>query len=104
MKSSRIHNLDTLEKEIYRLQLHSKKLEDKMDDHFTYLRENYGRMARNSFFGKKEGIKETLGASISSSFFNNERLQNALDKIVNHLVEKATEGLDALIEKLFDKK
>lgn len=103
MKSSRIHNLDSLEKEIYRLKLHSKKLEDKMDENFTHLKENYGRMARNSVFGKKEGMKDALGAGISGAFFRNERLQQAIDKIVSHLVEKATDGLDSLIDKLFRK-
>ncbi|MBI2730366.1 MAG: hypothetical protein HYX40_06395 [Sphingobacteriales bacterium] len=101
MKPSRIHNLDNLEKEIYRLKLHSKKLEDKMDDNFNYLKENYSRMARNSFFGKKEGVKDTLGAGISGAFFRNEKLQQAIDKIVTHLVEKATDGLDTLLDKLF---
>lgn len=104
MKSSRIHNLDSLEKEIYRLKLHSRKLEDKMDENFTHLKENYGRMARNSVFGKKDGsMKDALGAGISGAFFRNERLQQAIDKIVGHLVEKATEGIDALIDKLFKK-
>ncbi len=104
MKSSRIHNLDSLEKEIYRLKLHSQKLEDKMDENFTHLKENYGRMARNSVFGKKDGsMKDALGAGISGAFFRNERLQQAIDRIVGHLVEKATEGIDALIDKLFKK-
>lgn len=101
MKSSHIHNLDTLEKEIYRLKLHSKKLEDNMDDNFNHLREHYGRMARNSFFSKKDNLKDALGAGIAGTFFRNERLQQVIDKIVNHLAEKATEGIDGLIDKLF---
>lgn len=103
MKSSRIHNLDSLEKEIYRLKMHSKKLEDKMDENFIHLKENYGRMARNSVFGKKETTKDALGAGISGAFFRSERLQQVIDKIVNHLVDKAAEGLDSLIDKIFKK-
>jgi len=38
------------------------------------------------------------------SVVNNEKLQNALNRIVNHLAEKAADGIDAVIDKLFKKK
>jgi hypothetical protein len=60
-------------------------------------------MARNSVFGKKDSFKDAMNESFSGSFLKNERIQNAIDKIVNHLVDKATDGLDALIDKLFKK-
>ncbi|HET9055550.1 MAG TPA: hypothetical protein VFN30_01755 [Chitinophagaceae bacterium] len=104
MKASKIHNLDTLEKEIYRLKLHGKKMEGKIDDDFDYLRENFGKMARNSFFHKREGLKETITNGITGSFVKSERLQQAIDKIVNHLVDKATDGIDSLLDRLFQKK
>jgi hypothetical protein len=61
-------------------------------------------MAKNSIFSKKDGVKETITEGITGSFLKNERLQHAIDKIVSHLVDKATEGIDTLIEKLFQKK
>jgi hypothetical protein len=104
MKASKIHNLDTLDKEIYRLKFYGKELESRMDDNLGYLKDNYGRMAKNSIFSKKEGVKETLVDGIAGSFIKNERLQQAIDKIVDHLVDKATEGIDVLIDKIFQKK
>lgn len=104
MKASKIHSLDTLEKEIYRLKLYSRKLEDRMDNNLDYLKDNYGRMAKNSIFSRKDGVKETITEGITGSFLKNERLQQAIDKIVNHLVDKATDGIDTLVEKLFQKK
>ncbi|MGE5107082.1 MAG: hypothetical protein ACM3H8_06030 [Sphingobacteriales bacterium] len=104
MKASKINSLDSLEKEIYRLKFHGKKLEDRMDNNLDYLKDNYGRMARNSIFSRRDGVKETITDSITGSFLKNERLQQAIDKIVNHLVDKATDGIDTLLEKLFHKK
>ena len=104
MKAAKIHSPDMLEKEIYRLKLHSRKLEDRMDDNFDYLKENYGKMAKGSIFSKKDDIKDAIASGISVSFLKNERLQQAIDKIVNYLVDKATDSIDTLIEKLFEKK
>lgn len=101
--SSNIKNLDNLEKEIYRLKLKSRQLEDRFDSNLEHLQNNYGSMIRNSIFqSKKES--QPVSSSILDSVVNNEKLQNALNRIVNHLAEKAADGIDAVIDKLFKKK
>lgn len=101
--NSNIKNLDNLEKEIYRLKLKSKELEGRFDSNIEHLQNNYGSMIRNSIFSSK---KETqpVSSSIMESVVNNEKLQGALNRIVNHLAEKAADGIDAVIDKLFKKK
>lgn len=97
-KSGKIQTLDALEKEIYRLKLHARNLEGELDKNIDHLQQNYGGMIRNSIFGKKTGA-----AAFSGGLFFTEKVQEGINKIVDHLAEKAVEGVDAVIEKVFKK-
>lgn len=99
---SNIKNLDTLEKEIYRLKLKSKELEARFDDNIEHLQNNYGSMIRNSIFHSKKEA-QPVSTTLMNAVVNNEKLQSALSRIVNHLAEKAADGIDAVIDKLFKK-
>lgn len=98
-KSGKIQTLDALEKEIYKLKLHAKELEGQLDKNIDHLQNNYGGMIRNSIFGKKTGA-----SALSGGLFFTEKVQEGINKIVDHLAEKAVEGVDAVIEKVFKKK
>ena len=97
-KSGKIQTLDSLEKEIYKLKLHAKELESQLDKNIDHLQNNYGGMIRNSIFGKKTGA-----SALSGGLFFTEKVQEGINKIVDHLAEKATDGIDAVIDKVFKK-
>jgi hypothetical protein len=98
-----IKNLDTLEKEIYRLQLKAKSLEEKFDDRLDHLRENYSSMLMNSLF-RKNNTKETVTGAVAGSVLNNERLQNAFSRVADHLIDRAAEGIEGLVDKMLGRK
>lgn len=90
-----IHNIDTLEREIYRLQLHSKNMEQRIDENFSYLQKNFSSMAMGSIFSKKSG-KSEIKDQILGSIFSNEKLQGALGRVIDHLIDKIVEGAENL--------
>ncbi|SRR6266496_3104558 len=98
-----IHDLDTLEKEIYRLKLKAKNIEIILDDNFEKLRHNYSSMFMNSFFQKTKNEK-TNGNGFFESIFNNETVNAGVNKITDHISDKAIEGIGRLIDKVFKKK
>lgn len=98
-KSGKIQTLDSLEKEIYKLKLHARELESQLDKNIDHLQNNYGSMIRNSIFGNKTGA-----SALSGGLFFTEKVQEGINKIVDHLAEKATDGIDAVIDKVFKKR
>ena len=99
-KKKNIKDIDTLEKEIYRLKLEAKRTEDKFENNIDYLERNYPSMVVNSFFS---GEKEKENGS-SHSFFRSERLNSILSSVTDHIAEKASDGIKDQIDKLFGKK
>jgi hypothetical protein len=98
-----IHNLDSLEREIYRLRLEAKNMEQQLDKNLSYLQKHYSSMTLHSIFQQKEP-KELLKEKILHSVWENEKLQQALGKIVDHLVDKTVEGAETVFDKVFHKK
>ena len=97
-----INNLQSLEKEISRLQLHARQLEEKMDDRLDYFQDNYpGMMMKSLFPGMRQGTD--LPATILHVFMQSERLQDTLGKLITHLFDKASDWLELLMDKLFNK-
>lgn len=105
--ATKIKNLDTLEKEIYRLRLEAKSFERKLEDNLDHLQKNYASMAINSVFGKsseKESGKEKIKEKIFTSIWENEKIRNGIDKIIGHLADRAAEGIENLIDKILHRK
>ncbi|HEY6504802.1 MAG TPA: hypothetical protein VIZ28_12555 [Chitinophagaceae bacterium] len=102
-RTRKIHNLDTLEKEIYRLQLEAKNTEEKLDRNFDHLRDNYSSMFMNSFFSSRRN-KEEGRSSFFDSFFKNENFTAAINKVTDHIANRAAEGIENLVDKIFQKK
>jgi hypothetical protein len=100
-KVKNIHNLDSLEREIYRLKLETKNIEEKLDHNLEHLHENFSSMAMNSFFRKNKNEEKD---NIFGSFLKNEKLNTFVNKITDHITERAEEGIDKLIDKIFHKK
>ena len=97
-KTKKIRNTNTLEREIYRLQLEAKNLEEKIDRNLEHLQENYFSMTMNSFFQKKEK------KSFFESVFRNENFTATLNKVTDHISSRAAESIETLVDKIFHKK
>jgi hypothetical protein len=102
--STKIKNLDTLEKEIYRLQLEARDQKDKLEKNLEYLQKHYASMAMNSFFQKNSSSKEKVKEKILNTIWENEKLRTGIDKIVDYVTEKATDGVESLLDKIFHRK
>jgi hypothetical protein len=95
-----VTNLTALDKEIYRLQLEARKLEDKLDENVAYLREHAAGMTFNSVFRRQRSGSDMLKDKIADSIWSNPRLQDGLCRIIDHLVDKAAEGVEKFAEKM----
>ena len=87
-----IHNLDSLELEIYRLQLEGKNMEEKLVKNLDYLQDNYWAMAMNSFFNKTER-KKNGESRFWKNFFKQEGFNTTINRIAGNIAGKASEGL-----------
>jgi len=102
-KGRNIHNLDSLEREIYRLKLEAKNISEKMDRNFEHFHGNFSSITMNSFC-RKEKKKEGETESLFGSFLKNEKLNNFAGKITDRIANRAAESIDKLIDKIFHKK
>jgi hypothetical protein len=101
-KGKTIHNLETLEREIYRLRLDAKSKEDKLNENFEHCQKNFPHLVMNSLFcRKKHGENDR---NFFGSAFKNEKLTLFIDKIVDRFSDRAANGIDHLFEKIFHKK
>lgn len=102
-KVKNIHNLDSLEREIYRLRLEAKRQEDKLDDNWEYLQKNFPALLLNSISCRKKD--DTNGKeNFFRSAFRNEKFNAFVDKIVDRFSDRAAKGVDHFFEKIFHKK
>lgn len=99
-KTKSIHNLDTLEREINRLKSEAKNIEEKLDRNLDHFQQNYWSMTMNSFFCKDEN-KTNGEYSFSKNFFKHEGFNAAVNTIAENIADKATEGLQSWMHKLF---
>ena len=99
----KINSLSSLEKEIRRLKADAKRMESKMDDNFSYLQENYVSLALNSILPEKATYKG-IPATIISLFLEHERFRNTVIKLAEQLIDKVSDGVDFISEKLSRKK
>lgn len=94
-----IHNLESLDREIYHLQLEARKLEDQLDQNIDYLQENYGKLLRRSLFNKAASATEHSGSfrgQLFHSFMQNEKVQGVLEKVLETVGNKLAEFVDKL--------
>ena len=97
----KIHNLDTLEGEIYRLKSDAKNIEEKLDKNLDHFQENYWSMTMDSFFCK--GNKKDDTNSFRKNFFKNEDLKAAANTIAGNIADKASKRLYGWLNSFFGK-
>jgi hypothetical protein len=102
-KAKDIHNLDSLEREIYRLKLEAKSIKEKMDHNLEQLQDDFSSMAMNSFFCRRKNRGED-NENFFESILKNEKLNKVVDKVTDHIANRAAESIDELIDKIFHKK
>jgi hypothetical protein len=82
-----IHNLDTLEKEIYRLRLKAKNTADKLNDNFEYLQDHYSSMTVNSILNRSCDHQEKLKEKIINFIWKNEKIHDGANRVIDHLAD-----------------
>lgn len=101
-KTKNIHNLDSLEREIYRLRLEAKKTGEKLDVNFDYLHENFDSLLMNSLSKSNMQNKEKSNFLIST--LKNRALNAVLTKITSHFADRALKSIDKFVCGLFRRK
>lgn len=101
-KGTKIRNLDTLEKEIYRLKLEARLKEVKLTDNWEQLLADFPEILTNSLLCSKRG-KENGKETFGQKLFNNEKRSAFVDRIVEKFSDRIAERLDELFEKVFHK-
>ncbi|HVM87301.1 MAG TPA: hypothetical protein VMT76_03870 [Puia sp.] len=102
-KTGKFENLQALEKEIRMLKLQAKRLENEFDGNWSHLQENYIPMVLNSVLPKKVRYKG-IPATIISLFLEHDRFRNTVIKLAEEVIDRASDGIDYLSEKLKRKK
>jgi hypothetical protein len=98
-----IHSLETLDLEIYKLQMKAKQQEKALDANFDHLQENFHSMAWNSVI-RYNSNKQSWVSGVVQSLLGQERLKIALIKLAGNLAERATDGIEGLVSRIFRKK
>ena len=101
-KKDTIHNLDTLEKEIYRLKLEARLKKLHLTENWEQLLRDFPEILSNSIFYRKRE-KENGKGTFGERIFNNERRSAFVDKIVEKCSDRVIQEFDDLFEKVFQK-
>jgi len=103
MSKKPIHNLDTLDKEIYRLKLKQKDLESDIRRGISKLRkQGLLRVFGSALFGKKKATEDK--ENIFSSFTRNEKLNRFLGRLTEDLTGRFGDHFDDFMDRIFRKK
>lgn len=102
-KTGNIHNLDALEKEIYRLKLEAKNIGDHLDSNIDHLQKNFYSIAANSFNCHSKPKQEKANG-FWQAFFNNESFKSSMSNISASIAGRAAEKLNEVLEDLLSKK
>lgn len=102
MSKPQIYDMASLDAEIKRLKRRSKELEERMEDSADELKENYGKMAFNSFIGNRIKNIPILGV-ILYPWVIDESVQETIQQFSERFFKKSGEYLQKLLSAIFDK-
>jgi len=103
MASKASRSLDTLEADIRKLRKKARRLEEQLDDNFTYFQQHSGTLFVRSLLPKRVDGESVTGNPVIDPFLQNERLQKVLAKLADMLAEKLGDGLNWVINRVFKK-
>jgi hypothetical protein len=101
LKGKNINNIDSLEKEILRLQLKANDSERKLERQFEKLMSNFGSMVFRSFRRRKEERKGS--GSFADSILGNEKVNSVVTDLGEKVAAKLSGSLERLVDRLFGK-
>lgn len=81
-----IRNMTALEREIFRLELESRRMEDKIGDNFTYLKSNFPSLIAGSALHYAAG--KSVKWTILESIWKNEKVQEGVQSVVANVSER----------------
>src|SRR5215472_530375 len=96
-------SMDALDEEIRLLRDKARKLENRLDENLTYFQQHSGSMFVRSLLPRKIDGEVLTGFALVDRVMENERFQKVLLRLADILAEKAGEGLNWLINKVFKK-
>ncbi|MFM2145859.1 MAG: hypothetical protein RL732_695 [Bacteroidota bacterium] len=90
-KKPSIRNIDQLDKEVLRLKLRARKIEDRLDDNIRYVQENFFHVVRQSIFPSKH--QSGLG-SLINLLMDHDSIIAAVKKMASRFTGKAETSSD----------
>lgn len=99
MAKHTIYNIDTLDKEVYRLKLKALRMEPQLEKKGRYLRSNALVLLLSAFFPKRKS-GESPFLSIGSLLMRNEKVQEGLAKATDAAADKLSEAVEKLLQYL----
>lgn len=99
-KSKKIHSIDTLERELFRLKLEARMKEEQFEKNIDWFRKNYKSLLLGSLL-KKEMPHEN---GKNGSSWKNEKLHNFFDKIADRITCKVVDRMDEMFDNIFRRK
>lgn len=99
MSNNSIKTIHDIDKAIVRQKAKAKLLEQKMDQQFEHLQENYAAMVKNSLFKINIG-GESLVGSLLQNILGNERLQKSFGSVLGKAGDRFADWMDKFTDKL----
>jgi len=97
-KIKNIHNLDSLEREIYRLKLDAKNTETRLNNNTEFFQKHFLSVLINSFAPKKQ--TRARSAFSFKSILESEKFNVFFDKFTNCATTRAADGLNNFFHRI----
>jgi len=83
-----IRNMTALEREIYRLELEAKRMEDKIGDNYDYFKHHFPGLVVGSFIQHASG--KSIKYTILESIWKNEKVQESVQAVAENITERVS--------------
>lgn len=97
MGKRHIYNIDTLDKEVYRLKLKALRMEQQLEKRGRHLRSNALVLLLSALFPKRK-TGESPFLSIGSLLMRNEKVQESLAKATDAAADKLSDAVEKLLQ------
>jgi len=104
MGKQKIHDLESLDREILRLRLHKAAIEKSLDENVGKLKKNYGSMVLNSVFSQFSPASSNIWISLIGRILENDKLRNGMQTLADKVSDKVGDGVQFATQKLFHRK
>jgi hypothetical protein len=94
-----IKDLESLDTEIANLRYRVQEIENRFDENFTDLKENYGSMAMNSIFRKRKKNQQSFWNGLTAGVLGSEKVQDG----IAFLIDKLRGAFSRVVDRFFGK-